>query len=1063
MVIEVHPSPYGRPAARVLQQRLAAAKADDGLRPVTVVVPSNYVGVSTRRLLASGLLGAVGPRGTGLAGVTLLTVYRLAELLGAPRLAAAGRRPVSTPILASAVRRALRTAPGAFAPVADHPSTEEALVRAYRELAEVSDAGLDAVAGAGRRAADVVRLQRVVRAQLAAAWYGEADLMRAAADAVRDGAPAFADLGVVVLHLPQDLRRPATALLRAVAARTTVEIVAGRTGDAEADADVDRTLRDLGAPAPRPPAATGSVATADAAGAGPVVDEIVSTSDAEDEVRVAVRRVVAAVRAGTPLERIALLSPAAEPYGRLCHEHLGAAGVPYNGAAVRPLAQRLAGRWLLDLLALDARDWRRGDVIDLVAAAPVLTPDGIAVAAGRWERVSRAAGVVRGRDGWRQRLARYAVDRRDEAVREAAVEDPRTWLVEAAERDASDAEQLAAFVAGLAAALDQVASSATWADLVAGVRRVVRRYLGGEHQRGRWPASERAAAERVDEALDRIGALDAVDDEPSLETLRRTLELELDADLARVGRFGQGVLVGRLQDVLGLDLGLVIVLGCAEGLLPSRVREDSLLPDTERHATAELRPRADRVAVEHRHLLAALAAADHRVLSFPRGDLRRSTERPPSRWLLDAAARLRDDGERQLDRDAPWCTEVPSFAGGLRAVAFPATAQEHALRTIGDAVGPTGRLTASADPVLAAGLALVTARSSAHFTRFDGDLSAVVHLLPQPTHPDRVVAPTALEAWARCPHHYLVERVLRIGPVEEPEELLEIDPRERGDLVHGVLEGWLRSALEPGEPFGPAPGTPWPGVLRRALRERAEAACDDVAARGLAGHPRLWGRDRARLLLDFDRFVTEDDDRRERHVATPVAVELAFGIDGIDGSPALAVELPDGRTIRLRGRIDRVDRRADGSLLVTDYKTGSPRRYTDLADPEKDPVAAGEKLQLPVYGLAAAAAHGGGHPVEAQYWFTSTRGRWKEIGYPVTAARQARFLEVLAAIADGMADGVFPARPTGKDTAAPGYVDCWACDPDGLGSREARRAWERKRSDPRLAAYRDLVEPEVVA
>lgn len=1042
MPVDVFPTPYGRPAARVLHQRLAAAKADDPLRPVTVVVPSNYVGVSTRRLLASGTLGPVSGRGTGLAGITLLTVYRLAELLGAPRLAAAGRRPVSTPVLAAAVRRALREEPGAFASVADHPATEDALVRAYRELADVSDGGLDAVAVTSTRAAHVVRIHRLVRRRLEDAWYGEADLMRAATDSVRAGTAVVGDLGVVLVHLPQALRRPSAALVRALADRTAVEVVVGRTGDHDADADVDRTLADLGLTPPAPPPAF----------AAPVADEVVSVSDAEDEVRVAVRRVVAAVREGTPLERIALLSPAPEPYARLCHEHLAAAGVPYNGAAVRPLAQRLVGRWLLDLLGLDHGGWRRADIMDLVAAAPVRAGDGTMVPAGRWDRISRDAGVVRGRDGWQERLARHARDRRDEAERERAAEDPRVWLVEGRERDATDAGQLGAFVAGLGAALDDAAASTTWGDLVIAARRLVKRYLGGAHQRGGWPESERTAADRIDAALERIAALDAVDDRPSLDALRRTVELELDADLARVGRFGEGVLVGRLADVLGVDLDLVLVLGCAEGLLPSRVREDSLLPDAERLATTELRPRSDRVGVEHRHLLAALASAEHRVLSFPRGDLRRSTERPPSRWLLDTVARRRGDGVRELDRGAPWFREVRSFAGGLREVVFPATAQEHSLRAIGDQVGPGGRLESSPDPALAAGLALVAGRRSDRFTRFDGDLSGVVHLLPLPTRTDRVVAPTALEAWTRCPFAYFVERVLGVGAVEEPEELLTMDPRDSGDLVHGVLERWLRTALDP----APGPNTAWGGPQRAALQDLGVAACEDAVARGIAGHPRLWGRDRARLLLDFRRFCEEDDARRRTHGATPLAVELSFGIDG---APPLPVTLPDGRTVRLRGRIDRVDRRADGALLVTDYKTGSIRRYSDLM--KADPVMAGERLQLPVYGLAARAAYGTDTPVMAQYWFTSTRGEWKEVGYPVTAAVEQRFLAVLTTITDGLADGVFAARPAEQDTAPHGWIDCRACDPDGLGSRERRRAWERKRSDPRLAAYRQLVEPEV--
>ena len=43
-----------------------------------------------------------------------------------------------------------------FAPVADHPATEEALVGAYRELADVSAGARERLAATGPRAADVV-------------------------------------------------------------------------------------------------------------------------------------------------------------------------------------------------------------------------------------------------------------------------------------------------------------------------------------------------------------------------------------------------------------------------------------------------------------------------------------------------------------------------------------------------------------------------------------------------------------------------------------------------------------------------------------------------------------------------------------------------------------------------------------------------------------------------------------------------------------------------------------------------------------------------------------------
>src|SRR5207244_10259478 len=73
---------YGRAAADRLRLLISEAKAGEPLEPVTVVVPSNHVGVATRRLLAAGTLGPVCGKGTGIAAVTFLTPYRLAELLG---------------------------------------------------------------------------------------------------------------------------------------------------------------------------------------------------------------------------------------------------------------------------------------------------------------------------------------------------------------------------------------------------------------------------------------------------------------------------------------------------------------------------------------------------------------------------------------------------------------------------------------------------------------------------------------------------------------------------------------------------------------------------------------------------------------------------------------------------------------------------------------------------------------------------------------------------------------------------------------------------------------------
>lgn len=1043
-------TPYGRPAVTRLRERLSAAKAHDPLHPVTVLVPTNYVGVSTRRLLASGESGAVTAHGPGIAGLTLLTVYRLAELLGSPGLAATGRRPVSTPLLGAVVRQVLRTEPGIFAPVVEHPSTEQALVRAYRELSGLTPDALDTLAtGPVERVRHVVRIHRAVRDRLSAGWYDEADLMHAAAEAIRAESPVLDDLGTVIVHLPECLSLPAAALLRTLAAAIPVEVVAAMTGAADADAEVRRSLRRLGLEA------------APIEASAPDVTEVVSVSDAEEEARSAVDRVLTAVRDGVPLARIAVLYPQPEPYARIIDEQLTAAGISWNGAAVRPLSDRMVGRWLLDLLDLHTNGFGRPAVMGLLTSAPVVRPAAArgdsgawSVPAGAWERISREAGVVGGRDEWRDRLTRHA----DACQRRADDPDPdaEDWMVERDRRQARQARELAATVGELARDVDRAARTRTWSGLARWCRGMVARWIS--RRRDDWPEVERDAADRVDAALDRLAGLDAAEPTTDLATFRRALAAELDDDLGRVGALGHGVLVGTPASALGVDLDVVIVLGMAEGLTPNRPHEDSLLPDVARRAVAaQLRPREEHAGVEHRHLLAALAGAStRRILVFPRGDLRRSTAHAPSRWLADALERL--GGDRTLPSRAPWLDTVASFAARVRAARTPATPRQYTLRAL--ATAPPGRdgplpdhACIGHDGDLHRAAAMLHDRTDGRFSRFTGHLTGPAAKLAADHVRDRIASATALEQWLECPHAYLMRHVLGVKPVDNPEELLEITPLERGDLVHRVLDAWLRDRISAGVP---APDEAWSPDAVEGLRTLTAAALEDAEQRGVTGHPVLWDRDRARIASDLEAFVDRDVTRRRGDRLTPEATEVPFGYPG--GLPALRIELGDGRSVQVRGRIDRVDVAADGTVFVTDYKTGRPTYTTVSSD---DPLAGSTRLQLPIYGLALRDRYADAPGIHTEYWFVTQAGQGRRIGYRLTDDVVAQLRAALALVVDGIDAGLFPRRPPEKPSYG-SHVQCVYCDPDGLGTAQLYRAWERIRTDPALRAYVQAVEPGVL-
>jgi ATP-dependent helicase/nuclease subunit B len=308
---------YGRAAVELLARQVTDLKAGDPLAPVTVLVPSNYAAISTRRALAA--------RQGGVANVDFVTLHRLAE-----RLAKDARRPVSAPVLAQAVRTVLADEPGVFGPVAQHPATELALVRATRELSGVNDGALDRIGACSRRASDVVRIARAARAALAADFHDEHDLLLAATDAIAKGA----HVGPVIVHLLQDLSIAGAALLVALDGATTVRVNVGVTGAP----DADRAVLD---------AHTRALIAVDVNGASPpTAQHVITVSDPDEEVRATVRAITQWMRDGVRLGRTAVFYATSNPYARLLHEQLDAASIPHNGAPVREIGDLLLGRSL---------------------------------------------------------------------------------------------------------------------------------------------------------------------------------------------------------------------------------------------------------------------------------------------------------------------------------------------------------------------------------------------------------------------------------------------------------------------------------------------------------------------------------------------------------------------------------------------------------------------------------------------------------------------------------------------------------------------------------------------
>ena len=1084
VAIGVQLHPYGDGAFEALARIVREAKDADPFAPVTVVVDSGGLALALRRRLAARPPGVVHLRCT--------TWERLAAELAAEWLSSGARMVASPALELEAVRSALtREAPARLAGAADQAATLRALARTYRDLAGVPDRTLGALGAQSSRARDVVDVVRRVRAALSGCVSASELFSAAAAEVRRRGEWAAGACGTVAVHLPGRVGAAEMGLLEALGGCTGVGVVVGLTGDPQADQrgrELVSRLSGLDDAVVRPDAGGGSGTQV------PLPTRVRSAPSADAEVLMALRHLMGCNARGVPLERMALVHGGAPPYRQLVHDAVARAGIPAYGRSARSLASTVAGRALLGALGLGDHDWRRDEVVAWITSVPLLH-DGHLVPAAEWDVLSARAGVVSGLGQWRERLGSQARALREQASvsclfggggedegdgedegggedegdddddGDAGVAAGSSRRARRLEVDARRCDELRTFLDRLAERFVGLPGSwAGWAEWAAALLAAL---LGGATRRVGWPQDEIAAFDAVHEALGRIGALDRVGGSaPNVADFRTALGAELDAPAPATTRFGHGLLVGDVREAIGLDLDVVCVVGMVDGAFPAPRGDDVLLPNRERvRVGSDVPLREHDAADSRRDLLAALASARERVLSWARHDQRHGRELRPARALLEALEALGGDGRRISARELA-TAPAPSLAGGrfefvasfadavrdVEGRGEPVSDADWRLRSLTRWVAAGGAVfdhfLVREDEILLGALSVRRDRRSERFTRFDG----LVEQLEIPSPLAGVVqSATGLERFARCPRRYYLSHLLGVSVRQAPEAVLQLAPAERGVLVHRVLERLVaeeiarRSRNEPG--VGEDAGAEDLVAREARMLMYAEEELADAQRRGVTGHPALWALERSRILSDLREHLRADAELRAATGERPVGVELRFGpTSGTD----VVVETPNG-PVRFRGRLDRVDELADGWLAVIDYKSG--KRHPPQRD--GDPLSGGTRLQLPLYALAAKAAYGAERKVRAGYWFVGslTPPEWLTLDDEL----EERLAQVVGTLSETIGAGRFPARPGPSDGRGARGVNCTYCPYDAMCPPDRAPAWRRKRSDPRLGAYVALV------
>ncbi|MGB3733473.1 MAG: PD-(D/E)XK nuclease family protein [Ilumatobacter sp.] len=1031
--------PYGRPATAALVAAIGAAQADDPLAPVTVIVPSNFVGLSVRRLVGSDALRA-GQR-AGLANVRFVTPFQLAEHVAADLLLET--RPITNPVLGAAVRRTLDEDPGPYAPVAHHEATEQALAGLFADLSNVDEAALESILDTGsKQAVLAVGFYRSIASRLGG-FHTERDLAVAAARRA-DLAERLEPFGHVVWYLPT----PTTVALadfigRVLTDASSSSVVVGVSGIDSADESVRRTCAVAGV-------ADRASRVEDAA--APTATRVVSVTDAAEEVRETCARILELIATGTPPARIGVFFPTPDPYVRIIEQQFDAADVAVNGPNPRRLADSVAGRVLLGVLDLPSERWRRDRVIALVSAGP-LRLDDERVRPTAWDELSRDAGVVADLVDWRTKLDRYRESTQgqlDQLDVESGGDDSMPWRRQRLADRLHDISRLRRFVDQTAAATRVVTAADSWLDRCAAATVLLTSLLGAEHQHSTWPEAEQEAFARVEASLARLATLDDIEPSPSTDVFVRALRSELDVARGRRGRFGHGVMYGPIASAIGHDLDAVFVLGAAEGVLPVPRRDDAILPEQLRlDSLDQLESKSARLHHQHRAFLAALAAAPpgQRTITFPRGSLRSSRHSLPSRWLLDSVSALAGRTVHATDFDSvanelgdKVFQTVASFATGIAESPVSTSIEERDVVDVArSSLAPLDHPVAS---LVRRGLDMQVARRSSEFTEFDGNLAEV-----DTTSGGRPVSPSRLETWSSCGLRYFFRYVLDVTDRDDPERTDELSALDRGSLVHLVLERFIDESIENGPPD---PSTPWSESDRERLHAIATELANEYEASGRTGRPINWRVQRDDLNDVLDRFLLADDDFRRSHLATPTRVELDLGVRS--GEP-VDFDLADGRRVTMRGLIDRVDTTADGRVIVSDYKTGKGKKFDGIDD---DPFLGGRTLQLGMYSEGAM-RHTQRESAAAAYWLVESNGQ-QRLGYAWNEGLRARFDQLLAAITDGIDGGVFAAAPGEWNTFRQTNEECTYCDYDPVCVRERGEQADAKAAAPEVQV-RLVLEP----
>lgn len=677
--------------------------------------------------------------------------------------------------------------------------------------------------------------------------------------------------------------------------------------------------------------------------------------------------------------------------GELVQEVFGQVGIPFLMESGSTLDRTPVVRALLALLQLDIEDWPFEPLLAVLGSnyfEPENAQWSLPKAAGA-ARAIRSLQIPQGRERLLAELARRA---------HSSAEGQKTTAVR---------EETTALAAALSAlecldkAFEALPANATLPEWIAAWERLAQ-------ATGLWKAMETEPGDRqawncLMEGLDSAAsgvALGAGLGRERSELPRREA-VEMLWDVARNDRIEHGgdeaghVRVLSAPSLRSLSSPYLFLAGLSEKAFPAPDREDRLYSEGETLRLVgtglPLVTRTERTREEMLLFYEAVTRATKRLyLSYPALD-DAAQSLLPSPFLTEVEQVFGEKGvTRSEQKDLspvpagePLCTadfRIQAMATALDGnAALLAELMRGEMANEGEHARYRDPTTPSLAENLAAGLELTYLRQSREqFGPAEGILpsEAVRSFLAARYPAHHTFAATELESYASCPFRFLLERLLKLEPVEDL--ALEFDVRNRGRVVHDVLASFHRRV---NARLG-RPGSPLELALEEAdslLASAIEESLPSEAANTVQAALREIDR---RLVLEWMAGYREQCakyDEQWKAFETPMKPELfeiSFGRGDVPPPSAdIPLELTHAdQTIRLSGRVDRID----GGMVaghavfnVLDYKTGGTIKLT------AESIRAGLTLQLPLYVFAVMELildSRDSIPWQAGYWYVREGG-----------------------------------------------------------------------------------------